>query len=384
MRTTRDKNILLLVWERDISAREFLAGFAHFTNSRANWHVNLMYTADAFVANAAQEIAAGRYDGLVLTDTFLAAHPEFGGNPATDVVIMGDVAACPRLPRGRFASVNIDNREIGGLAARHLMSLGRFSRYAFVPPQKSEAWDRHRANGFRGELAASKLACDVFDRARPLPDWLCALPKPTAIMAACDYTAVEVMTACARARLRIPKDVAVLGVDDDELLCEFARPSLTSIRPSHFKSGHMAARALNGLFLGREKPGRTALCSGARIIARESTHPLSPALHLIHTATAYIKANVCKDLDVTDVVNHLGVSRRLADLRFRECLGKSIHETIRERKFNELAIRLLTSNRDIGNIAAALGFDDLSYLGRLFRRRYGVTMTDWRNGHRKA
>lgn len=383
MQPTKGKNILLLVWERDASAREFLAGFAHFSNSRPNWRVGLMHAADAFLSSVVQDIASRRYDGIVLTDTILASHPEFGGSTETSLVIMGDVKSCPRLPQGGFSAVSIDNREIGRLAAEHLMSLGKFSSFSFVPPQKSEAWERERADGFRRRIASDKLRCDVFDRSCPLLEWLRGLPKPAAIMAACDYTAVEVVTECARASLRIPEDVSVIGVDDDELLCEFTRPSLTSIRPSHFKSGLMAARTLNQLFQGGGMPGGTTLCSGAKVIKRESTHPLSPAQHLIHTATAYIKANVSKDINVADVVSHLGVSRRLADLRFRECLGKSIHETIRETKLNELSMRLLTSNRDIGNIASALGFDDLSYLGRLFRRRYGVTMSDWRRGHGK-
>ena len=382
--SARTKNILLLVWERDASAREFVAGFAHYSNSKANWSIRLMHATDALISNTARDIASGLYDGIVLTDTFLATHPEFGENPSTNVTIIGEVGVCPRLPRGRFASVNIDNREIGGLAARHFISLGRFARHAFIPPAISEAWVRQRIDGFRRKLAAAKLPCDVFDQSIPLAEWLKALPKPAAIMAACDYTAVEVMTACERASLRIPQDVSIIGVDDDELLCEFTRPSLSSIRPEHFTSGHLAARALNGLFQnGSKTPSwqKTILCSGARLIERESTHFVSPALHLIHSAIAYIKASVCKEITVDDVVCHLGVSRRLADLRFREYNGKSILETITEIKLKELSTRLLTSNRAIGNIAATLGFRDLSYLGRLFRNRYGMTMSDWRNGH---
>ena len=384
MQSANGKNILLLIWERDVSAREFVAGFAHYSNNRPNWNVSLRHAADAFLSGTAQDIAPGRYDGIVLTDTILASHPEFCDNPATALIVMGDFKACPRLPQGRFASVSIDNREIGKLAAEHLMSLGKFSSFAFVPPQKSEAWDRERADGFRKRLSASKLQCEIFSHSVSLQDWLRALPKPAAIMAACDYTAVEVMTECTRAALRIPQDVSIIGVDDDELLCEFTRPSLTSIRLGHFKSGLMAARALNGLFQGGHSASRrprAALCSGAVVIKRESTHFLTPALHLVRTATAYIKANVCKEIGVADVVSHLGVSRRLADLRFKEYSGKTIHEAIVETKLNELSVRLLSSNRAINDVAAALGFNDLSYLGRLFRRRYGMTMSEWRKGH---
>ena len=381
-----EKSILVLVWERDVSAREFLAGFAHYSNSRPNWRVSLRHATDAIMSNTAQDIATGMYDGIVMTDSFLAAHPEFGENPATVVTVIGDIKSCPRLPQGRFAVVNIDNMEIGRIAAHHLMSLGKFSHYAFVPPLESGAWDKQRADGFRRKLATSRIPCEIFGRSVSLANWLASLPKPAALMAACDYTAIEVMTACAKLSLRIPQDISIIGVEDDELLCEFTRPALTSIRPEHFASGFQAARTLNGLFQlkrGASSRSKVTICSGARIIERESTHYLSPAQHLVHTAMAYIKANVCKVIDVTDVVCHLGVSRRLADLRFRECHGKTIHETIIETKLEELATRLLTSNRAIGNIAAALGFNDLSYVGRLFRKRYGVTMSNWRTVHMK-
>ena len=384
MHSAKIRNILLFIWERDVSAREFLAGFAHYANSRPAWSVRILYAADALLPGTAQDIAGGKYDGVVLTDTFLAAHPEFGSNPATAVAVIGDISVCSRHIRGIYASVNIDNPEIGRIGARYLASLGKFESYAFVPPIRSEAWDRARAEGFRRNMAAAKAPCKIYDRSAPLDEWLQSLPKPAALMAACDYTAVEVMASCARLSLRIPQDVSILGVDDDELLCESVRPPLTSIRPEHFASGFQTARALNGLFkAGRwaRRRAKTVLCSGAKTIERESTHFLSPALHLIHSATAYIKANVCEKIGVGDVVRHLGVSRRLADLRFRECCRKSIHETIMETKLEELATRLLTSNRSIGNIASELDFHDLSYLGRIFRRRYGVTMSAWRTGH---
>ena len=384
MHSPKIRNILLFVWERDVSAREFLAGFAHYSNSRQSWSVRILYAADALLPGTAQDIAAGRYDGVVLTDTFLAAHPEFGSNPATAVAVIGDINVCRRHLCGKFASVNIDNQEIGRIGARYLSSLGTFNSYAFVPPVQSEAWDCARAEGFRRNLAASKAVCAIYDRTTPLDTWLTALPKPAALMAACDYTAVEVMATCTRLSLRIPQDISILGVDDDELLCESVRPPLTSIRPEHFASGFQVARALNGLFnSGRGTPRRTktVLCSGAKVIERESTHFLSPALHLIRTATAYITANVCEQIDVADVARHLGVSRRLADLRFREYCKKSIHETIIETKLKELATRLLISNRSIGSVAAAMNFHDLSYLGRLFRSRYGMTMSEWRAGN---
>ena len=385
MRKPCVKSILLLVWERDVSARDFLAGFAHYANSRRNWRVRLLHAADALMPDTVESIVSGQYDGLVLTDTFFKRHPEFARCPATAITIIGSDKVRLTPPVGRFARVCVDNQEIGRVGAQHLMGLGRFNSYAFIPPPISEDWDSQRAFGFSRELLRNRLACAVYDRALPLADWLRGLSKPAAVMAACDYTAIEAMSACANLSLRIPEDISILGVDNDELLCEFAQPSLTSIQPKHFASGFRAAQALNGLFQNRSAAGRrtkAVFCSGAKVIERESTHPLSPALHLIHAATAYIKANVRNDISVTDVVNHLGVSRRLADLRFHEHHNMSILDAILDAKLTELGKRLMTTKLPVGQVAATLGFHDLSYVGRLFRKRYGMTMSQWRGKSR--
>jgi LacI family transcriptional regulator len=383
MHSSKRKNILLFIWERDVSAREFLAGFTHYSNSGPLWSVRILYAADALLPSTTLDIAAGRYDGIVLTDTFLAAHPEFGCNPSTAITVIGDISVCKRRPNGIFTSVNIDNPEIGRIGADFLMSLGAFSCYAFVPPTRTEAWDCARVEGFRKSIESAKRRCEIYNRSTPLDAWLAELPKPVALMAACDYTAIEVMSICARLSLRIPQDISIIGVDDDELLCESVRPPLSSIRPSHFASGFQTGRALNELFrtgVGAKRKTKPILCSDAKIIERESTRYLPPAVHLISAATNYIKANVCEKISVGDVVRHLGVSRRLADLRFHEYSKMSINETITEIKLKELATRLLTSKRSIRSVAAALNFHDLSYLGRLFRKRFGMTMFDWRAG----
>lgn len=373
-------NILLLLWGPEASGRDFLAGFSRYAHGKGNWNVHLMLLTGTFLPDTVRDIRSGIYDGIVMTENTFYAHPEFGECPETAVVIFGVPEPGRPNPKGRSSYVQNDDDEIGRCAARHFMQLGSFRTFAFVPPPQDDAWARLRRAGFTDELAKHRLVAQAFDYSQPLSTWLCGLPKPAAIMAASDYTAVEVAATCNSSSIAIPQEVALVGVDNDELLCEFTRPSLSSIRQNNDKSGQLAAQELDRLFRRRAVPGklRVVPCSDCTIVCRESSRPVAPATHLILSAISYIRANVTRNLSAADVVKHLGVSRSLADLRFRQYQGETILEAITRIRLEELSKRLLVSNLPVGKVAATMGFDDLSYLGRIFRRKFGLSMTQWR------
>ena len=168
----------------------------------------------------------------------------------------------------------------------------------------------------------------------------------------------------------------ILGVSPDRLqthasnvraICRGQLEPRTELRPPepHKRAG--------------KKP--VILCSGAKIIQRESTAQLTPASHLILSALEFIQKNATRNIRVDDIVRHLKVSRRLADLRFREFQGESILETITRIRLEEVAKRLLTTQIPASTIAKTCGFEDVSYLGKLFRRKYGETLQRWRKFH---
>ena len=247
-------------------------------------------------------------------------------------------------------------------------------------------WSQDRADGFAEEISRAKMPVDVFgakSRQSSLTAWIRNLPKPCAIMTAWDTRAIEVAETAKKAGFDIPRQVAVLGVDNDDLLCNFTSPSISSIQPPHEENGFTAGKVLDQ-WIGRRRGQKPefVLCSGEKIVQRESTAPLTPASHLILNALEFIHKNAATNLRVNDVIRHLKVSRRLADLRFKEFQGTSILEEITKARLEEVSKRLLTTKLPTSAIARSCGFENISYLGKLFRRKYGDTPQNWRKSHR--
>ena len=168
-------------------------------------------------------------------------------------------------------------------------------------------------------------------------------------------------------------------MDNDELLCEFSKPALTSVLPRHDVTGFLAGRALDGLMRGRRPAGvNRVLCGEVGIVERESAVPPTPATHLILSAMEYIRRNARRNIGPADVVRHLKVSPSLATLRFREFQGETIGEAIMRVRMDEAKKVLLTTDLTVRKAASLCGFSNAAHFGALFRRRFGIAPGRWR------
>ena len=168
-------------------------------------------------------------------------------------------------------------------------------------------------------------------------------------------------------------------MDNDELLCDTAEPTLTSIAPDHIRLGELAAEALKNLMNGAHRHHALTIRSSVKtIVERQSAKPVTPATRLVEQAMAFIRRNALKGISAVDVVNHLGVSRRLADARFRQFTGQSILATILKVRLDEVKCRLRDTDTPIAKITAACGFKGENYAKKLFRSRFGMSMSEWR------
>lgn len=216
------------------------------------------------------------------------------------------------------------------------------------------------------------------DDTQALAKWLAALPKPAAVYVGWDFRAIQVLEACRAAKISVPGQVAVLGTDNDELLCDSAEPPLSSILPDHERSGYAAAELLDSLMRGRRQKTGTLLVKVKKVVERESTRPVTASAHLAGKALAYIKRNATKGIEVQDVVRHLGCSRRLADLRFRENTGTTLLKALTAQRMEELKRLLRDTDIPVRQAAERSGFRCLKHLERLFRTEEGTSMTEWR------
>ena len=326
-RQERRKNVLILLWSSTISSgRDFLAGFARRARHRRDWNLHLRISKKTLEPNILHAIKLGGYNGIVTDEDSYNSMPKDAIPTQTSVVVFGTYD--PNAPKNVFFVQN-DNAAIGRFGGQYLFGLGRFRSFGFVPTEVKHGWSQIRAEAFAKELGRRKIAVHVFDHAdksSSLKAYLVGLQKPAAVMAACDTTALEVIETCKRAKLAIPGQISILGVDNDELLCEFDNPTISSVLPRHDTVGEMAVTALAKMFRNpRTSKPRVTICDKQTVVERESTAPLSPATHLITSALDFIRQNATKAIMTDDVVRHLGVSRSLAALRFREYQGETDH-----------------------------------------------------------
>lgn len=364
--------------------------FAHIA-AHGEWGLEIIRSGSDLTADTIRQAIAHKTDGCIIA--YSKEHPDAyqalvdSQMPFTTVECYSNIL----LQRKCNAQhIHIDNRVIGRDAARNFLRQGRYSTFAFVPPRNEHPWATARSEGYVGELArrnhrvatfSGVSTSDTVSRRGDLAKWFRRLDKPVAVFAADDDSAFEVIQACQSAHLKIPSDVAVLGVDDDPLICENIRPTLSSIRPAFAAAGRAAAEALERLMRRHSNP--TAACTTVakghnEIVARDSTRPESSAGLLVQEAIAFIQANARLGIGIEDVRAHLGVSRALMDLRFREVRNETVLSVLTEARLKELKHALKFTTEPIGEITARLGWTSPNYPKRLFKKRFGCSMLTWR------
>ena len=240
-----------------------------------------------------------------------------------------------------------------------------------------------RERAFLRQLKNKGFSYSVFkpqgDDAADLRAWLKSLPKPTALFCAWDGRAVNVVEAAKAIGARVPSQIALLGVDNIEAYCTTSTPHISSIEFDGESEGMQAAKLLAKLMTSHRKSTQE-ICIGRvkRIVERESTRPPAPAAHLIERAMKFISENATKGIGPKDVVAHLGVSRTLLDLRFREMETATVGKLILEKRLDALSTMLRKSKSPIYRIIKECGFGDISHAKAVFKKRFGLSMRAWR------
>lgn len=374
------RNILLLIGNTGASRRAFLSGFGYYARERPQWTTNLREMSEFGTSAAYMKMMAGEYDGIIVDDESFRRYPEIADIADIPIIVFG---ARQKLKHSKSLVVFLqnDNVEIGACGAEYLIGNGNYRTFAFVQAPNHPPWSTERGQGFLKMATQHGKTVEVFnpsDKLR-LDQWLSKLAMPTGLMAANDGLALEVLECCHQIEIDVPHQLAILGVDNDELLCEYSAPSISSIQPAHEQAGFMSAKILNRLFRGwNPKEPKHVLTRGITIATRESTAPVSPAAALIKAAITVIAQNSSSALTPDDVSRKLHVSRALLDLRFRQFEKKTVSETIKDYRLEAVKKYLLTTKLSVKRIAALMGFPNISYLEVLFKQKYGLPMNRWR------
>ena len=296
----------------------------------------------------------------------------------------------PRSPFSRFSIVRNDASQVGAEAADFFLKHG-FKHFAYVGEVLDRPWSQGRGQGFSQRLREAGYACQTYPalntaeqndwavEQEKLTRWLTSLPKPTALFAAMDVRARQVLDTCLINSINVPDDVAILGVDNDEQLCLGSFPTLSSIECDMGACGFMAAQLLDEQMRGKRKR-KTELCYGVkRLVTRQSTHAVQPVQDkLVARALEFVRLNACEGIGVPDVVAYLKVSRRLAELRFRQTCGRSILDEIQRVRLARVQRLVTETDYPIREITDRSGFQTDDHLRRMFKRAFGVSMQEYR------
>ena len=269
-------------------------------------------------------------------------------------------------------------------AARELISPA-MSHYAFVGYRTATTWSRERCRAFMSALKLNRLPLSRFEKAMPerertkaLREWIAALPRPCGVMAANDIVAEEVLAVCTNLGLRVPDDVSVVGFDNDEQICEQATPQISSVCPDFEKSGHLCAELLDARLRNPRMMPKSLMYGIVGLIRRNSSIPTLKSDHRVMAAVRAIRARACEGLRAADIITTMGCSPRLAEMRFLEVTGRTIRDAITDTRMERVTVLLKGGVMPISAIAKSCGYGTDAALRIAFRKRFGMSMRDWR------
>jgi LacI family transcriptional regulator len=350
-------------------------------------------------------IAGGGTSELRMPDTRLWKGTGIIGRVTTDAVARdilasklpavlfnpGDAYLSPSHPISTYSRTHCDSLAVGRLAADYY--LGRaFQHFAFVGEPTGVNWSRWRQAAFAERLTeAGKLLhsyppppthADGWNSERVrLCAWLAKLPKPVALFAANDNRARQVLDACLVAEIAVPYEAAVLGVNNDVLICETCIPPLSSITVDAERAGYEAARLLDELMRRTVKERQILTYGPTGVVSRASTDSLHVTDKLVIRALEFIRINGGLTIRVSDVAERLGVTSRWVEMRFRQALGHSVHDAIQRTRMATVCALLKETRLPLNAISTRCGFAQPNHLCMLFKRQFGLTMGDYRARH---
>ena len=292
-----------------------------------------------------------------------------------------------RVPTGNETCVTSDARQVAALAAKELLSLG-FRTYAYVPFTERLPWSIDRGREFERLIRMNGCKFHLF-RKRPFGDdaetyrawlreWLGKAPKPMGVFGANDFVAETVLSCAERERIDVPRELAVIGVDNNPDVCERTVPTLTSILLDHERAGYLAAELLNQKMSHPRRKVASGAFGPVCVYHRQSTFLYSRNDDRVAVALKLIRRNACDGLKAKDVIAEMDCSRRLAELRFREVTGRSILEEILAVRIERAKHLLEHSSKSVAEIAAACGYGSADALRKVFAAETGENPLAWR------
>ncbi len=366
--------------------RGLLRGIARFARTQGNWHFYLDKE-DPFFRDS--QVEKRSFQDKLLTwgvNGIITRSPEkvqdfiAAGLP---VVIVKQIAENPQNN-----VLVLDNTAIGTMAARHLIERG-FMHFGYCGLDEM-FWSHTRGRSFRAEIKKIQADVSIYHQPKPLASlsweeeqdvmvaWLKSLPKPVGVMACNDDRAEHVIEACKIVQIKVPEEISVIGVDNDELICEFSDPPLSSVGINSERGGYEAAWLLDSLMRQYRYENNQIIIRPTEVVTRQSTDTLPVEDQDVARALNFIRQHARMDIQVEHVAEEVGLSLRVLQKRFKKVLNRSLRDEIKSVCSNQIKKMLLETNLTISQITDILGYSSSHALARFFRKETKMSPGEFR------
>lgn len=367
----KQKSVALLIETSNAYARNLLSGIVSYIRANESWSIYLPEQQRS--AGPPSWLKNWKGDGLIVrieTDAMANVVRKL----KMPVV---DVSAARHVPNIPWVETN--DADIAKLAFEHLQERG-FEHLAFCG-EPDFNWSNWREQAFVRLASEAGRECRVFhakprdsrgfsisgERAR-LTKWIMSLPRPVGMFACYDIKAQQILDICREHHLKVPEELALLGVDNDELLCDLCSPPLSSVIPAAHRTGREAARLLDVLMNGGKLKEQSHLIMPIGIATRQSTDVLAIDDPDIAATVRFIRDHASDGIKVNDLLKRVPLSRRVFEKRFLEIVGRTPHQEITRRRVNRIRQLLAETDLTLAQIAQRTGFQNEEYMSVMFRR----------------
>jgi LacI family transcriptional regulator len=373
--------VALLIETSNAYARDLLYGIRSYVREQASWSIYLTEhgrgeTLPEWIHKWEGEGIIARVENQAIANALLKT-----GTPTVDVSF--------GLERSPFPRVATDSNAASRLAVEHLRERG-FKNFGYCGDARYH-WSNMRQRHFTEHLRHAGFSCDSFHEERRedslswertienLARWVKQLPKPVGILACYDIRGQQVLEACRRLGVQVPDEVAVIGIHNDEMLCDLCDPPLSSVIPNARRTGYEAAAMLARMMKGEKLSPQVVLLEPLGIATRQSTDVIALDDPRIAQAVRYIRERANTRLTVDDILRVVPMSRSVFERRFKRSLNRTPHEHILAVRITRVKSLLATTDLTLSAIAERTGFEHAEYMSVAFKRASGVSPGAYRS-----
>ena len=376
------KRIVLLLEPSRAFGRQLIMGFAHYSKLHGPW---LFYKEPIGLKSCIPSLTSWKPDGIIMRDsiitkellklkipTILAVHdskyPQNLPVIKTDSYSIAKMASQHFIEKGlkNFAFCGFDNYDWSKERRIHFSRFNNeagFKTHIYIPPK------RIKKNGCENEL-------------HYVTDWVNRLPKPVGIFACNDDRGQYILEVCKLLNLKVPEEVAVMGVDNDSLVCNISDPPLTSIALNVESAGYEAAKLIDNMIDKKKVYFKQIMITPSYVVQRQSSDILAIDDFLVVKAISFIKNNAKNKVLVKDVAKAININRRSLERRFKKTIHRSIAKEIKYTRIELISKLLIESDFTISQITSFFNFTDVEHISRYFKKEKGIGLREFRKFHK--